>query len=61
MKTECSGERVRCKRLGRREVVARFNGGDVTSDGGSLLLRELEAKTGIIRRFTLRPSGSRGW
>jgi hypothetical protein len=32
-------------------VVARFDGGDITSDGGSLLLRELEANTGIIRRF----------
>jgi hypothetical protein len=32
-------------------VVARFDGGDITSDGGSLLLRELEARTGIIRDF----------
>jgi len=51
VKTECSGERFGCKPLGRREVVARFDGGDITSDGGSLLLRELEAKSGIIRRF----------
>ena len=51
MKTECSGERFGCKPLGRRDVVARFDGGDITSDGGSLLLRELEARTGIIRDF----------
>jgi hypothetical protein len=51
VKTECSGERFRCKPLGRRDVVARFDGGDITSDGGSLLLRELEARTGIIRDF----------
>ena len=51
MKTECSGERFGCKPLGRREVVARFDGGDITSDGGALLLRELEAELGIIRRF----------
>ena len=51
MKTECIGERFGCKPLGRRDVVARFDGGDITSDGGSLLLRELEAKLGIIRRF----------
>ena len=51
MKTECSEDRFSCKPLGRREVVARFDGGDITSDGGAILLRELEAKTGIIRRF----------
>jgi hypothetical protein len=32
-------------------VVARFDGGDITSDGGALLLRELEARTGLIRSF----------
>jgi hypothetical protein len=32
-------------------VVARFDGGDVTSDGGGLLLREVEARLGIIRSF----------
>ena len=51
MNTECSEDRFSCKSLGRREVVARFDGGDITSDGGAILLRELEAKTGIIRRF----------
>ncbi len=51
MKTECSDDRFSCKFLGRRGVVARFDGGDITSDGGAILLRELEAKTGIIRRF----------
>jgi hypothetical protein len=51
VKTECSEERFSCKPLGRRGVVARFDGGDISSDGGAILLRELEAKTGIIRRF----------
>jgi len=51
VKTECSEDRFSCKPLGRRGVVARFDGGDITSDGGAILLRELEAKTGIIRRF----------
>jgi hypothetical protein len=51
VKTECRDERFSCKPLGRRGVVARFDGGDITSDGGAILLRELEAKTGIIRRF----------
>jgi len=32
-------------------VVARFDGGAITSDGGALLLRECEAATGIIAQF----------
>lgn len=37
--------------LGDRTVVARFDGGTVTSDAGGLLLREVEAKFGFIERF----------
>ncbi len=44
MKTECSRGRSRCKSLGRRKVITRFHGGDITSDGGALLLRGLEAR-----------------
>ena len=37
--------------LGSRQVVASFDGGDISSDGGSLLLRKTEGLTGIIRQF----------
>jgi hypothetical protein len=37
--------------LGRREVVGRFDGGTISSDGGGILLREVEGKTGIMRQF----------
>jgi hypothetical protein len=37
--------------LGGRELVWRFDGGDITSDGGALLLQQLEQQTGIVRRF----------
>jgi hypothetical protein len=37
--------------LGSREVVAAFDGGDILSNGGSLLLRKTEALTGIIQQF----------
>jgi len=37
--------------LGRREVEARFDGGNITSDGGGLLLREVEKKAGLIRKL----------
>ena len=35
----------------RRQVVARFDGGMITSDGGAVLLRQLEQRTGIVRQF----------
>jgi hypothetical protein len=34
--------------LNRKKVISKFDGGYVTSDGGALLLREVEARTGII-------------
>jgi hypothetical protein len=37
--------------LGSREVLASFDGGDISSDGGALLLRKVEEHTGMIRRF----------
>ena len=37
--------------LGSRPVLASFDGGDISSDGGSLLLRRVEELTGIIRQF----------
>ena len=32
-------------------MVGHFDGGDITSDAGGLLLREVEKRTGIVRRF----------
>jgi hypothetical protein len=32
-------------------LVARFDGGTITSDGGGVLLGEVERRTGILRRF----------
>jgi hypothetical protein len=37
--------------LGVRQVLADFDGGDITSDGGALLLRKTEALSGIIHQF----------
>src|SRR5262249_28078145 len=37
--------------LGFRQVVAAFDGGAISSDGGSLLLRKTEVLTGIIQQF----------
>jgi Transposase DDE domain group 1 len=49
--TECNGEQLGFHRLGRRAVVGRFDSGAISSDGGAMLLSEVEAKTRIIERF----------
>jgi hypothetical protein len=51
MTTECNPREFDFQALGSRVVTARFDGGAITSDSGGLLLREVEAKTGIVRRF----------
>ena len=51
MDTECNQQSFGFHPLGRREIVARFDGGRITSDGGALLLRETERITAIIRQF----------
>jgi len=37
--------------LKRREIRAQFDGGAITSDGGGLLLREVEKRIRILRQF----------
>ncbi len=39
------------QKLGGRELVWRFDGGDITSNGGALVLKKLEARMGMVRRF----------
>ena len=51
MPTQCKQESFTFHALGRREVVAQFDGGKISSDAGGLLLREAERITGIIRQF----------
>ena len=51
MKTECTKKRYHFQALGRREILADFSGGTITSDGGGLLLREVEKRTNILGSF----------
>ena len=37
-------------RLGRRHLQANFQGGDLSSDGGLMLLRQIDARTGLSRQ-----------
>ncbi len=52
MQTQCNQRTFGFEALGRRKVVARFDGGPITSDAGGLLLREVEQRTGIVRQLT---------
>jgi Transposase DDE domain group 1 len=49
--TDCTASGLPFQPLGRRDVVAHFNGGPVTSDAGGLLLREVEAQFHFIDQF----------
>jgi hypothetical protein len=51
MTTECNSTYLDFPMLGSREVLADFDGGAISSDGGALLLRETERLTGIVRQF----------
>jgi len=51
MKTECTKKRYQFQALGRKEILADFDGGTITSDGGGMLLREVEKRTNILGRF----------
>jgi hypothetical protein len=50
--TECTGLRFEFATAGRREMVAEFNGGTISSDGGALLLRETDRKLRLMERFS---------
>jgi hypothetical protein len=49
--TECKSKRFEFHALNNREVTAHFDGGDISSDAGGLLLREVEQRTGILKQF----------
>src|ERR1700675_477239 len=51
MSTECNQFVFGFHPQKRREIRAQFDGGAITSDGGGLLLREVEKRVGILRQF----------
>ena len=52
MKTECNANPLEFHGIKSRQVVGRFDGGQISSDGGGILLREVERRTGILRRLS---------
>jgi hypothetical protein len=51
MQTECSAEPMLFARLDRRELVADFGGGAISSDAGALLLGATDRAIGLVDRF----------
>lgn len=51
MKTECTPKQMEFHDLGRRDVIGKFDGGEISSDGGGLLLREVEKRRHILKRL----------
>jgi hypothetical protein len=49
--TECTQSSFRFAALYRREVVAQFDGGDITTDAGGLLLREVDRRLSLTERL----------
>jgi hypothetical protein len=50
--TQCNESRLSFGSEGKREVVAEFNGGTISSDGGALLLRETDRRLNLVSRFS---------
>ena len=51
MKTHCNQKTFDFQTQNSRKIVAHFNGGNITSDAGGLLLQQAERITGIIAQF----------
>lgn len=51
MSTECTPVQLEFHAFGAREIIGRFDGGRITSDGGALLLREVDLRLGLFDRM----------
>jgi hypothetical protein len=51
MPTQCNAEQLEFAGVGRRRVVAAFDGGHVTSDAGALLLKQTDEAIGLVDRL----------
>ena len=52
MTTQCNETKLIFHDLDSREVVGRFDGGEITSDAGAVLLREVEKRTRVLGRMS---------
>ena len=50
--TECSQSSFGFEAAGRREIVARFDGGTISTDGGAFLLRQTDRRLNLLSRLS---------
>ena len=46
---KCTGDKIEFGKLGRRVIEADFSGGDLSSDGGMMLLKQADERIGLTR------------
>ncbi|HYI01833.1 transposase [Hyalangium sp.] len=51
MKTECNPKQIEFDGVGRRKLVAAFDGEHISSDGGLALLHRTDQRFGLMRKF----------
>ncbi len=52
MTTQCTEGKLIFHDPGSRDVVGRFDGGELTSDAGAVLLREVDKRIGLLGRMS---------
>ena len=52
--TDCTEQIELFAPVGRRRIEVKFEGGDVTSDAGVLLLRQVDRRIGLLQRVAER-------
>lgn len=53
MQTQCTQIELEFSKHFRRQVTAKFDGGHISSDGGAILLREVDRRLGLLDRLAL--------
>jgi len=56
---KCTGSRIDFGRLGRRVIEADFSGGELSSDGGLMLVRQVDQRIGLTRMTAAKLSDPR--
>jgi len=58
--TLCTTKTIEITRCKRRKVQVNFNGGEITSDAGALLLKLADKKTGLTKRIAINDQRCQG-
>ena len=51
MKTECNSTQIEFEGVGDRKLVASFDAEHISSDGGVVLLREVDQRFKLLKKF----------